>query len=59
MKIESPQYQNDPFTGEKNHCIKATINGLTAFVPIDPDNTDYAEIVKRQKDGTLTIADAD
>ena len=59
MKIESPQYQNDPFTGEKNHCIKATINGMTAFVPADPDNSDYAEIMRQVDAGTLTIADAD
>jgi len=59
MKIESPQYQNDPFTGEKNHCIKATINGMTAFVPTDPDNSDYAEILRQVDAGTLTIADAD
>ena len=59
MKIESPQYQNDPIMGEKNHCIKATIDGLTAFVPIDPANTDYKEIMRQVAAGELTIADAD
>ena len=59
MKIESPQYQNDPLTGEKNHCIKATLDGMTAFIPIDPDNSDYAEIMRQVDAGTLTIADAD
>jgi hypothetical protein len=28
-------------------------------VPLDPDNTDYAEILKQVKEGTLTIQDAD
>ena len=59
MKIESPQYQNDPLTGEKNHCIKATLDGMTAFIPIDPDNSDYAEIMRQVDAGTLTIAEAD
>ncbi len=59
MKIESPQYQNDPLTGEKNHCIKATLDGMTAFIPIDPDNSDYAEIMRQVDAGTLTIEDAD
>jgi len=59
MKIESPQYQNDPLTGQENHCIKATIDGMTAFIPIDLDNTDYAEIMRQVNAGELTIADAD
>ena len=59
MNIESPQYQNDPLTGKENHCIKATINGMTAFIPIDPDNADYAEIMRQVEAGELTIEDAD
>jgi len=59
MNIESPQYQNDPLTGQENHCIKATINGMTAFIPIDLDNTDYAEILSQVAAGTLTIEEAD
>jgi hypothetical protein len=59
MNIESPQYQNDPLTGQENHCIKATINGMTAFIPIDLDNTDYAEILRQVAAGTLTIEEAD
>jgi len=59
MKIESPQYQNDPFTGEKNHCIKATIDGMTAFIPKDPTNTDYTEIMRQVDAGELTIAPAE
>jgi len=28
-------------------------------VPLDPDNTEYAEILRQVAAGTLTIADAD
>lgn len=59
MKIVSPQYQNDPLIGKKNQCIKATIDGMTAFIPIDPDNSDYAEIMRQVDAGELTIAAAD
>lgn len=59
MNIESPQYQNDPLTGQENHCIKATIDGMTAFIPIDPDNADYAEIMRQVDAGELTIEEAD
>ena len=39
--------------------IKATIDGTEMFVPTDPANTDYAEILKQVNEGTLTIKDAD
>ena len=42
-----------------NTSIKATINEKVWFVPLDPDNTDYAEILKQVKEGTLTIKDAE
>ena len=29
------------------------------FVPLDPNNSEYAEILKQVADGDLTIADAD
>ena len=29
------------------------------FVPLDPRQTDYQEILKQVKEGTLTIKDAD
>ena len=29
------------------------------WVPMDPDNTDYAEIMRQVEAGTLTIAPAD
>jgi hypothetical protein len=43
----------------KNISISVTINGLASSVPLDPANTDYAEIMRQVEAGTLTIADAD
>jgi hypothetical protein len=42
-----------------NSSVKATINGTIVSVPLDPANTDYAEILRQVEAGDLTIADAD
>ena len=34
-------------------------NNIICYVPKDPANTDYAEILKQVEAGTLTIKDAD
>jgi hypothetical protein len=52
MKITSAKYENDVI-------IKATIDGQEMYVPLDPANRHYAEILKQVADGTLTIAEAD
>ena len=58
MNITSAQYtKNKEGTGNDN--IKATIDGQEWFVPLDPDNRHYAEILKQVKEGTLTIKDAE
>jgi len=57
MDITSAKYQNN--LKGKAVCIHAVVNGVTLFVPLDPDNTDYAEIQKQVAAGELTIADAD
>jgi len=54
MQIKSAQY-----TTEEKTVIKATINGIEMFVPPDPDNTEYAEIMRQVKEEGLTIKDAD
>ena len=54
MNITLAQY-----TTEEKTIIKATIDGTEMFVPSDPNNTEYAEILKQVKEGTLTIKDAD
>ena len=58
MNITSAQYtKNRDNTANEN--IKATIDGKIMFVPLDPANRHYAEILKQVKEGTLTIKDAD
>ena len=39
--------------------LHAIINGKPRWIPLDPDNTDYQEILAQVKAGTLTIKDAD
>ena len=39
--------------------IKATIDGVEMFVPLDPANRHYAAIMEQVNSGTLTIAEAD
>jgi CTP-dependent riboflavin kinase len=39
--------------------IRCDINGVTSFVPIAPDNTDYKNIMALVKDNKLTIAPAE
>ena len=39
--------------------ILVDINGVTSFVPIDPANTDYQNIMQLVAQGKLVIAPAD
>jgi len=59
MDITSAQFLNNPITNEANSLIKVTIDGVEMFVPLDPDNIHYAEILRQVEAGELTIADAD
>ena len=52
--ITSAQY-----TDNDNAIIKATINGTEMFVPLDPANRHYAEIMRQVEAGELTIEEAD
>jgi hypothetical protein len=56
MQITSTQYI--AFEGT-NTSIRATIDGQEMFVPLDPANRHYAEIMRQVEAGTLTIAEAD
>jgi len=58
MDITSAQNHNNPKTSELTH-IKATIDGVEMWVPLDPANRHYAEIMRQVDSGKLTIADAD
>lgn len=57
MNITNAQYQTG-IDGSSN-IIKATIDGVEMFVPLDPANRHYTEILRQVAAGTLTIADAD
>ena len=62
MNITSAKYQSikaDDVVIESKHNIIAMIDGLKMFVPIEQGNTEYDEIMRQVKAGTLTIADAD
>ena len=56
MNITLAQHTEDDFG---NKSIKATINGQIMFVPLNPDNRHYAEIMRQVKEEGLTIKDAD
>ena len=56
--ITDVQYKKNEITGE-NDIVFCKINGVESSVPLDKENSDYAEILKRVKEGTLTIKDAD
>jgi len=55
--IENAQYT----TGSNgiNSNIKATINGVEMFVPLDSANRHYAEIMRQVEAGELTIQPAE
>jgi hypothetical protein len=57
MNITSAQYTKDD-KGE-NYAIKIVVGDKTYHVPPSERNTDYAEILRQVKEGTLTIKDAD
>ena len=55
MNITLAEYRKD--LNGKNETIFAVIDGQEWFVPLDPENTHYAEILAQVKAGTLTIKD--
>jgi hypothetical protein len=57
MQITSAQYLAD--MDGTNTSIRATIDGQELFVPLDPANRHYAEIMRQVEAGTLTIAEAE
>ena len=58
MEITNAKYLNG-FMGEVNVAIRATIDEQETFVPIDPANRHYAEIMRQVEAGELTIAEAE
>ena len=57
MNITSAQYYNDIDGNQAG--VKATIDGTEMFIPLDPANRHYAEILRQVEAGELTIQDAD
>ena len=58
MNITSAQYVNGP-SSNTSSCIKAVINDVEWFVPLDPANRHYVEIMRQVEAGELTIEPAD
>ena len=56
MDITSAQYIR---SNGQNNVIKATIDGITMSVPLDPANRHYAEIMRQVELGELTIQAAE
>jgi len=57
MDISNAKYINAD--GEGNDGIEAIIDGSKLYIPLDPSNRHYAEILRQVAAGELTIADAD
>ncbi len=57
MNITSAEYRKD--LDGKNETIFAVIDGQEWFVPLDPTNTHYAEILKQVEAKKLSIKKAD
>lgn len=51
------QYIND-LSGNRAG-IRVDINGVTSFVPIDPANIDYANLMELEREGKIVIQPAD
>tara|TARA_Y100000004_G_C8731205_1_gene334390 strand:+ start:414 stop:605 length:192 start_codon:yes stop_codon:yes gene_type:complete len=61
MNIKSAKYYKDSRT-DQNVSIVVTLKGDESgylSVPLDPANTEYAEIMRQVEAGILTIAPAD
>jgi hypothetical protein len=58
MDITSAKY-GDPDGNGTNDYIILVSNSETIFVPLDPANRHYAEIMRQVEAGDLTIAEAD
>ena len=55
---ENAKYIRDQLTGQVGE-IQVEINGTVWFVPLDPANTDYQNIMQLVAEGKLVIAPAE
>jgi len=58
IQITSAQYISD-LLSDTNTTIRVIIDGQEMFVPTDPANRHYAEIMRQVEAGTLVIAEAE
>ena len=56
--IKNAKYLKDDYS-DKLVGINATIDEIVCTIPLDPDNTAYAEIMRQVDAGELTIEAAD
>ena len=54
MNVTSAQYLRDK-DNTQNAGIKATIDGAEMFIPLDPANRHYAELMKLVEEDKITI----
>ena len=59
MNIKEAQYYKSDILNAPTNIQVTEQNGEVFYVPQDPANSDYQEILKQVKEGTLTIKDAD
>ena len=59
MNIKEAQYYIAGTPNAPTNIKVTEQDGTITYVPQDPANTHYAEILKQVKEGTLTIKDAD
>ena len=58
MNITKVQYTLN-IDGNNSEILMATINDTKVYVPSDPANTHYAEIMRQVEAGELTIEEAE
>lgn len=58
MNITSAQYYRN-IDDTENAGVRAAIDGQELFVPLDPANRHYAEIMRQVEEGELTIQEAE
>ena len=54
MNVTSAQYLRDK-DNTQNAGIKATIDGSEMFIPLDPANRHYAELMKLEEEDKITL----
>ena len=58
MNITSATFEATMMPDEQPNIIKATIDGVEMFVPMDPRNRHYKEILRQTAAKTLVIKEA-